>query len=213
MNRSDDQVGDSLAQLIADWLPDVICLQEAQGYLDVLRNRFDCGWWTYAHKDWKESGHNPVLTRRDLYSQKHRGQADGWDTVRTTEKWVGPQGGSHKGRTWTWVKVQGLWVMSLHRCTDGDGKNKAQFGAEYDALCKWMRNHSPCVVLGDHNCGPKKTHPGASKLVAQAVGGACRYDDTDPGIDYALTLGRKGTLERGKPYGSDHGATLLVVDS
>jgi exonuclease III len=206
VGRGDKVVGDNLHDLIQDTDPDVICLQEADGYVDMLKNRYGDHWWVYAKNGWEESQHNPVMVRKSVDEKKTF--EEGWNVARYTTKWHGPQGGSHNGRTWTFVNVNGIWVMSFHRCTDGNGKNKAAFQDEFDRVVKWSSNRSkPWIIFGDHNCGPKKTFKGASKNIANKVGGKIRHDG---GIDYAITKNLKGSVNHlNKSYGSDHAACVF----
>jgi hypothetical protein len=150
----------------------------------------------------------PVMTWKGTYSKKSRGQKDGWDTLRTTTTWTGPQGGKHKGRTWTWVKCSGLWVLSLHRCTGGKDQNKAAFTEEHDKLVKWIGNHTPCLVIGDNNCGSGADFQGSSLRVKEHAHGGIDASGT---IDYAIQKSANGTIEVLKPRGSDHEAILWTL--
>lgn len=208
VNRPVGEVLDGLASLIDSTNPKVVCLQEFKNYIKKARDRFSDDWFVYAHADWSESNDNPMLVRRDGHDQQTRGEKNGWDTLRTRKDWTGPHGNIHHGRTWTWVKVSGMWVLSLHRVTGGDGKNKAAFGEEFDVLTTWITNHSPCLVIGDHNCGPNATFPHASKLIASEVGGSISHDG---GIDYGIQRGVKGTVATKGKHGSDHPAILWTL--
>lgn len=209
VGRDQGVVGDSLKEIIDTKNPQVVLLQEAGGYVDMLRDRFDHAWFVYAKGGWDESMMCPVLVRKQDHNRKEYDV--GWDTLRTHTSWTGPQGGVHRGRTWTWVKCEGVLYLSLHRCTSGNDKNKAAFREEYDVLVKFLNNRSePIVVMGDHNCGSKKEFPGASRLIAQAVGGKVRADTDDPGIDYGITVDVKGEVYRmDRSFGSDHEPTVF----
>lgn len=209
VGRNPSSVCDSIENLIENTNPDVICLQEAKQYTDALHNRFDSDWYVYAKKGWEESTANPVLVHRSQGNRK--GYGEGWGTLRYKTRWVGPQGGAHDGRTWTWALVNGLYVMSLHRCTDGDGRNSDAFADEARILEDWIDDcDSSVLVIGDHNCGHKATYYGASKTIAQAVDGMIVADAEEPGIDYAIKRGLKGDVHRGKSYGSDHECVKFV---
>lgn len=207
MNRPTGEVLDGLATLIDSTNPDVVCLQEFKGYVGKARDRFGGNWFIYAHNDWAESNDNPVMVRKAGHEQAERDTKNGWDTLRTTTDWTGPQGGTHHGRTWTWVKVSGVWVLSFHRCTGGKDRNQRAFMEEYDTVVTWIGNHTPCLVIGDHNCGKSATFPGASKLIAQEVGGSLSgHPEAD--IDYAIQTGVKGSLDVKGSQGSDHRAII-----
>ena len=103
--------------------------------------------------------------------------------------------------------------FSFHRCTNGNGKNKAAFVEEYDVLCRWIaQQEEPVLVMGDHNCGHKKEHKGASKLIAQHTGSKLTFNEDDPGIEYGIRRGLKGHVNRRGKYGSDHNAVVFVRD-
>jgi exonuclease III len=213
VNRTDDEFGDALANLIRDLNPGVICLQEAGAYVNVCRNRFADDWWTYAHNDWNEANNDPVLVSR-RYAEKQRGDAHGWNTLRNKTGWEGPHGHAHPGRTWTWVYVDGRFVMSLHRVTGGKKKNKAAFKEERANLVAWIeaRPDDPIIVIGDHNIGPYDKATAGSWEVAYDVSGSCRHDDDDAGIDYAVCKRQKASeVKRVGSYGSDHKALLFVT--
>ena len=213
VGRPNDEFGDALQQLIRDTEPDVIVLQEAGKYTEVLKKRFGKKWYVYAKSGWDESDMNPVLVWKKGHQKKKYGK--GWGTVRTHKTWTGPQGGDHKGRTWTWVHVDEHRIMSYHRCTGGKDQNKDAFVEEYDVTSGWIRKQTvPVIIFGDHNCGPKATHKGSSKKIAQSVDGRVIFDTEEPGIDYVLSKGVRGTTNRlKKDYGSDHHpAVFTLVD-
>lgn len=203
VGRDSAAVLDGIHELIEAMSPDVLALQEAGGYLPALRDTYGDRWRVYAHHDWPEANQCPLLVSRD-FTLKERGQ--GWGTLRTTVDWVGPQGGVHQGRTWTWCKVNGLHVMSLHRCTDGDGRNQQAAAEERHALVQWIGKHKPALVIGDHNWGPQNKHPDASKQVARDAGG--KLSHPGHGIDYAIQRGVAGTVTERGSHGSDHPAIL-----
>lgn len=217
VNRSDDEVKKALKNLISDHGPNVICLQEAKQNVDMLKNHFghDNGgdWWVYAHGEWDESNNCPVMVR-DNYSKKSRG--DGWDTLRTTTTWEGPNGNKHKGRTWTYVLVDGIWIMSYHRCTGGKSKNKSASQEERRVTVDWInqRDSGPVLVFGDHNYNPKEQDPGWSSWnIANDVSGSVRYDKDEVTVDFAICRNLKAqTVERVGSYGSDHHAVKFVTE-
>lgn len=208
VGRTDAAVKKSLGQIIDDHHPAVICLQEAKGYVDVARSVG--GYHTYAHGDWAESNDNFVMVR-DNYDKKERG--NGWNTLRCTTRWEGPHGQPHAGRTWTWVLVDGIYVMSYHRVTGGKAKNRSAFKEEYNRTVEFInaRRASAFVVFGDHNIGPKEDTQFGSKQIASAVSGSCRFDPRDPGIDYAICRNQQGEVKRTKLYGSDHKMVLFTT--
>lgn len=214
VNRDVDTVLDQLHQIIVDHDPQVICLQEFYQYVSAAKKRFGPdgtgNWWIYSHNDWQYSNNSPVMVRSATHDKQTRGE--GWDTVRYTTKWTGPKGKVFNGRTWTWVKTNSCYVMSVHRCTGGDGPNKAAFSDEYDLLVKWAKNHDdkPVVILGDHNCGQGATFKGASKLVGEAIGGGITGPGT--GVDYAVRKGFTGSSKDIKKYGSDHEGVFILRD-
>jgi endonuclease/exonuclease/phosphatase family metal-dependent hydrolase len=206
VGRDPQTVATKVRELIDDTNADVVCLNEAGGYIGALHNKFDENWYVYAKDGWEESRMNPVLVKRSL--GKRQGYGDGWGTLRTTTQWNGPQGGSHEGRTWTWAVVGDLIAMSFQRCTDGDGKNSKAFVEEHDKVVKFSDNHQKfdLLVIGDHNCGPQKDFKGSSKRIAEHIGGKVRAEG---GIEYAITRGTGGSVkDTGKTYGSDHPAVL-----
>lgn len=209
VGRGDAAFVASLKQLIADIDPDLIAMQEAGGYVDAARKSFP-GWITVAAKGWTEANDNPIMVKRDGL-----GEPDNRGHVRTTTAWVGPQGGTHHGRTWMWVRYGDRFVMSLHRCTDGDRTNRAASQEERGALLNWIRAREgrQIVIVGDHNWSPKRHDPNwSSWSVSDDAGAKLEYNDDDPGIDFAIVKGVPvGEIRRGKRYGSDHEAIVLRV--
>lgn len=206
VGRDPDAVVKNVKALIDDSGAQVVCLNEAQGYTEALHRRFDEHFYVYAKQGWEKSDANPILVRRGQGNRQGYGQ--GWGTLRYKTPWVGPQGGDQHGRTWHWAKVDGINIMSLHRCTDGDGKNKEAFSDEYDALCKWIKQQDmPVLIIGDHNCGPKVDYYGSSKNIAQHTESKISHDG---GIEYAIRNGVKGSIRHGKSYGSDHEAVIFT---
>lgn len=204
VSRDPQQVMSGLRDIVGDLDPDVVCLQEFKGYMKALRDTFGGDWFIYAHADWDESNDNPLMVRRAGHEQLERGVKNGWDTLRTRTDWTGPHGNVHHGRTWTWAKVSGVWVMSFHRVTGGNGKNRAAFAEEHDAVVTWLGNHQPAVVIGDHNCGPHvTTYPNTSRLIADHAGGGI---DHHGGIDYAIVVDANGEVTWHGKHGSDHPA-------
>lgn len=211
VGRDNKQVTDGLADLIDNTNPDVVCLQESMKYVKSIRDRFGDHWFVYAHDEWEESNMNPVMVRKKGHDKQQRGE--GWNTVRTATVWTGPQGGTHKGRTWTFVKVKDLWVMSFHRCTGGHDQNKDAFMEEFDQVLKWVKNRgeSPLLIIGDHNCGPKADFPGSSWRIKNKIDGA--ITNTDAGVCYAIKRGIPGTMVSKGAHGSDHPAILFKRES
>lgn len=213
VGRSDKNFKNGLNDLIDALNPGVICLQEAKDYTSVLRNSFGNRFWVYTHTDWKESNDNPILVRQN-YNKKERG--DGWNTCRMDTGWEGPNGHQHPGRTWTYVLVDGIWIMSYHRVTGGKKKNRDAFAEEFDRTVDWINKKDPdggsVLIVGDHNIGPKDGDKKGSKKIASVVSGNVAFDNEDPGIDYAIRRNQKvSTAERKGSYGSDHKAFLVVT--
>lgn len=211
VNRDPDTVLDQLHDIIETHDPQVICLQEFHQYAGPAKQRFgkegSGKWYVYAHNDWQYANNCPVMVRSATHDQQTRGQ--GWNTLRTTTDWSGPKGKVFNGRTWTYVKTNSAWILSLHRCTGGDGPNKAAFREEYEALEQWARNHAelPVIILGDHNIGPGSTCAHSSKLLADAIGGAVLHPGG--GVDYAVKQDVRGQVTKGGKHGSDHCCILL----
>lgn len=189
----------------------VIALQESEGYVDDLRQTFK-GWKTYAKAGWPESDNCPIMVKRSEYTPRTR-YGKTWGTLKCNRTWIGPKAGlKHPGRTWTWVKVGGVYVLSLHRVWGGERDfkgNGAAYAEEARKLTEWIREHQPCVVFGDTNCGFYEKHDNSMRDIREAVNGLLIADDNEPGIDYALTKRVTGVVRRTKTYGSDHKAAVL----
>jgi exonuclease III len=206
VNRDPHLVLDQLHALIVDHDPQVIVLQEFHQYVSPARDRYGAKWWIYAHNDWTYSNNCPVMVRKATHDKQTRD--DGWDTLRTRTDWTGPQGKVFDGRTWTWVTTNSANILSLHRCTNGDTKNKAAFAEEYDRLSQWAENHQgkPLVIFGDHNIGPGDDCANSSKRLAKAIGGKVIADG---GVDYAVVRDFNGKAKKAGKYGSDHAVVVL----
>lgn len=189
---------------------DVICFQESQTYVEDLRRAFNGGWYIYAKGGWTESMQNPVMVRR---SWAFREYGHGWGTVKNLKHWIGPvHDWDHPGRTWTWVKVGQLYVMSLHRATEGSGQNKRAYLEEAHRLEGFLerRGTKPVVIIGDTNTAPRADHLGSMQKITEHTRSKLIVDEEEPGIDYALTSkGVDGVLNRTKHYGSDHKAAVM----
>lgn len=197
-----------LRRLIHDTRADVICLQEARGYVTALRLAFPT-WRIYAKAGWPDSNHAPVMVRRSLRRGRHYGT--GWGTVRIEADWV-YAGTSKPGRTWTWVRVDGVYILSLHRIVSSRGDNGESYLEEAHALREWFDEHGgPMVAFGDCNEGPRDTRPNTMLAISRKVKGTLASDRDEPGIDYALVRDLTCTVERTDTYGSDHRAAILTV--
>lgn len=210
ISRQPSEVMLGLANLIANTKPEVICLQECTQYTDEIRSRFGDQWYVYAQNDWHEANECPVMVSKRGHTRRKRGHGRGWDTLDTKIRWTGPEGGVHKGRTWTYVKVGGVWVMSLHRATDLDGKNRKACAEEHDRLVQWIGNHQPCLVIGDHNCSARADFPGASSKVAEHSRSTLAFESGAGLVDYAIQHGTQGEIRVKDKHGSDHAAVLWV---
>lgn len=211
ISRPPGQVIQGLADLIENTTPDVVCLQEANQYTDELRKRFSKGWFIYAHHDWPESAESPVMVRQVGHTRRRRNTKDGWSTLHTRVRWVGPEGGTHEGRTWTYVQVAGLWVMSLHRATDGDGQNRKACAEEHDRLVRWIQRHDRCLIVGDHNMSARADFPGSSSRIAEHSDSSLAFDSGEGLVDYAIQHGVRGEVRKKSHRGSDHPAVLWVA--
>ena len=208
VGRSPAKVVTGLRRLIADTDADVIALQEARGYVTALKLAFPA-WKVYAKSGWPDSDHCPVMVRRNLPRGRRYGH--GWGTVRIENGWT-YEGTPKPGRTWTWVKVDGTFVLSLHRVRGGHGGNSVSYLEEAHALREWFDDHDgPMVAIGDANEGPVDTRPNTMLQIARKVGGRLIFDRDDRGIDYALARGLTGHLERTDSYGSNHDAAVLRI--
>lgn len=198
---------DNLHNLIQDHDPQVIVLQEFHEYLGKARDRYEDKWWLYGHNDWQYANNCPVMVRKATHNKQDR--HDGWDSLRTTVNWHGPKGKVFDGRTWTYVKTNSAWFLSLHRCTNGPTDNPKAFAEEFDTLKRWADNHKglPICIIGDHNIGATNDAKDGSKRLAEAIGGKVIADG---GVDYAVVRDFKGSLKHGKKYGSDHEAIILT---
>jgi hypothetical protein len=217
VGRAEQEVVASIRDILDDNpKTDVLVLQEAEGYVSALRRAFtgpNKGWYVYAQKGWSESRMNPVMVRKDPGYPK-RDYEKGWDVLRNRTHWIGPvHGNDHPGRTWTWVLVGGLYVLSLHRATDGNGKNKRAYWEEAQRLEAFFERGNgdrDIVVFGDTNTGLGATHDGSMRQIRHEVGGKLIADLDEPGIDYALTSRSvSGTVVRTRYYGSDHKAAVM----
>lgn len=199
-----------LRRLIEDTDADVIALQEAQDYIQALRKAFP-GWRVYAKHGWPESTNCVVMVRRRCPRGRHYGR--GWGTVRVEAGWTyGPTGKRHPGRTWTWVRVDGVPILSLHRVPGKSGDNGISYLEEAHELREWFDEHDgPMVAIGDANEGPRDTRPNTLLAVSRKVKGQLIFDRDEPGIDYALARDLTGRFDRLDTYGSDHRAGLLTL--
>ena len=76
---------------------------------------------------------------------------------------------------------------------------------------KWIGNHIPCLIIGDHNVGSGKDgseYPFSSRQIATDANGGV---DASGSIDYGIQKSANGTcVEKGK-HGSDHAAVLWTL--
>jgi endonuclease/exonuclease/phosphatase family metal-dependent hydrolase len=209
VGRGSKTVAKGLAQLIKDENPDVICLQEAMNYVTYLRLRFPL-WRIYCNRSWDEADNCPVMVRRTLPRGHRRRQ--GWGWVRVQQGWVyRPNNAEHPGRTWTWVMVAGVAIMSLHRVAGQTGENRKSLLEETDRLIDWLAKHEKVVIIGDTNQSPRSSDPESLNAIAEDFDARLVFDKERPGIDYALVKGIEGgSYERTVSYGSDHDAGVLT---
>jgi hypothetical protein len=195
---------------------DVLLFQECEGYIDDLRRAFtgpNKGWYVYCRDGWKESMMNPVMVRKATGFPK-RTYGGGWGTIINKTPWIGPKHGlHHPGRTWTWVKVGKVHVVSLHRVTGGQAKNKQAYLEEARRLTRFFEAKRPeasVIVFGDTNTGYRDTHDGSMRDIRAEVEGRLIADQESPGIDYALTTRNvSATMQRTQQYGSDHKMVVM----
>jgi endonuclease/exonuclease/phosphatase family metal-dependent hydrolase len=190
----------------------VILLQESEGYVDDLRKNFK-GWKTYAKKGWSESDNCPIMVKRTSYAPRMRYQQT-WGTLKCDKGWIGPKAGKkHPGRTWTWVKVGGIYILSLHRVWGGEQDfkgNGAAYQEEARKLTGWIRNKdAPVIVFGDTNCGYHETHPHSMRDIRDNVRGKLIADEDKAGIDYALVKRLSAEVRRSGDVGSDHNPVVM----
>lgn len=195
--------------LIRDTNADVVCLQEARGYVTALRLAFP-RWRVYARAGWRDATHNPVMVRRALRRGRYYGR--GWGTVRNRIGWE-YRGNPKPGRTWTWVRVDGVRILSLHRLAGIAHKaNMASYAREAELLREWFDERGgAALVIGDANAGPTHPHRDGLMRLAREVGAVVIADPDEPGIDYAVAHHVRGHLERTNHYGSDHRAAVLTL--
>jgi hypothetical protein len=214
VSRGDEAMIRSVKGILHDHAgTDVLLFQECAEYVDALRRTFSDDWIIYARDGWPESLHNPVMVRKDPGFPR-RSYGAGWGTVRNKTRWIGPiHGLDHAGRTWTWVKVGTVYVMSLHRATDGDGQNRRAYLEEAGRLKEFMRRGQRprhIIIFGDTNTAYRAKHPGSMENIRADVKGRLLVDTRDPGIDYALvTRNVAAKVNRTENYGSDHLAAVM----
>jgi endonuclease/exonuclease/phosphatase family metal-dependent hydrolase len=212
VNRDIGAVVKSLRMMLRDHPhTDVVVLQEAQQYVDFLRKAFVGNWWIYGRKGRAEGLMNPVMVRKAINFPKRK-WGPGWGTIANTTDWIGPKHGlKHEGRTWTWVLVGDVYVLSLHRATDGAGQNRKAYLEEAGRLTQFFekRQGKDIIVFGDTNTGIGADHPGSMQRIREKVHGRLIADEP-AGVDYALTTRSiTASVERTKTYGSDHKAAVM----
>lgn len=190
----------------------VFLFQESEGYVDDLRKSFK-GWKVYAKGGWPESDNCPIMVKRTAYLPRVKYQKN-WGTLTCTRRWTGPKAGKrHPGRTWTWVKVGGIYVMSLHRLWGGEQDYKGNGDAyleEARKLTEWTLNRqAPVIIFGDTNCGFDERHKGSMRDIREGVNGRLIADKDKAGIDYALTRKVTAEVRRSKDVGSDHNPVVM----
>ena len=213
VGRGSEEAIESIRRLLDDQpSTDVLCLQEAENYAADLRKAFEGGWNFYAKEGWVESQNCPVMVRKQSgFPPRTFGR--GWGVVRNYTNWTGPlYGKEHPGRTWTWVKAGQVYVMSLHRCTEGKDKNQRAYKEEATKLSLFMtmRTGKPLIIIGDTNTAPRAAHSGSMREIASQVGGRLVWDDREMSVDYALVSREvHGDVRRTESYGSDHKAAVM----
>lgn len=196
-----------LRRLIRSQDPDVVMLCEAQRYVGVIRVAFAVRWRVYAKRGWAESRMCPIMERRALGKRLRYGK--GWGTIRMVEPWTGPQGGSHPGRTWTWIR-RGAFLVSTHRAWVGPrGRNREAHMEEAAAMVDFAGDQvDPVAFLGDQNMRPGDRSDGGSSDVAMLIGGHLIYDTLQPTIDHGVVdHDLAGQANHGPMFGSDHHST------
>lgn len=196
---------DGLAGIIADHDPDVILLQEGMYYVDRIRRRFR-GWRVYSGKANTTRANCPIMVRRNLRRGRLRDR--GWGLIINERPWVYRKTGrpdvTHEGRTWTWVRVEGVRLLSMHRATNALSLNKAAGNEEADNLEDWFDSHAgPMFAAGDWNNLWSDKRRDSPAAIARAVK-AELVIPAESRIDYGMASGLSVTGERGGKYGSDH---------
>lgn len=208
VGRHPQSVVAGLRGIIRDHDPEVVVLQEADEYVPAIRKAFNKHWYVYARNIGREGRQCPVMVRKAGHRRKYI-KDGGWGTVHPKTRWEGPHGQPHEGRTWTWVYVSGAVVLSLHRCTGGRAKNKDAYLEEAKELIRFFARHAgrQILVFGDTNTEFGVVYGGSMQQVANIVHGLLT-GDRPPGVDYMLSKGARGTVNRRKEYGSDHRAAV-----
>lgn len=205
---------DGLAGLIADHDPDVILLQEAMHYAARIRLRFGRKWRLYSGTPGTDRANCPILVRRNLPRGRIRGK--GWGLIRNRTPWYyrgKDRHVKHPGRTWTWVRVDGIRFLSMHRETEALGYNAAAGRETADSVEEWFDSHAgPMVAVGDWNNLPRDPRGDAPRTIARNIGGQLVVPD-GARIDYALVRDLDVTATRGGKYGSDHHAHVYRLRS
>lgn len=200
---------DGLAGLIADHQPDVILLQEGMNYVARLRLRFGRRWRVYSGAPGTVRANCPIMVRRSIPRGRIRGK--GWGLVKNVTPWYyrgKDRNVKHEGRVWTWVRVDGIRFLSIHRATEALGHNAQAGREEADNIEEWFDNHDgPHLAAGDWNnlWSDKRTE--APAQIARRVKGQLVIPP-DARIDYAITRDLDVTAVRDGKYGSDHHAVI-----
>lgn len=189
-----------LAALVRDTDADAVLLQEAKNYLPAIRARFGATWRVYGGPGFVEASNCAVMVRRSIRRGK-RG------AVRNRTPWYYRGKGrnvKHPGRVWRWARVDGVFLMSVHKATNALSLNKDAGREEADRLAEWFGDHAgPMIAAGDWNNTADDRRPNGPAEIARL---AKAQVVVPPGarIDYALVRGVDVTAKSGKSYGSDH---------
>lgn len=197
-----------LRRLVRDQRPDALLLQEAMNYVRLIRVLFPA-YRVYAPRGWSEAANCPVMVRRTV-PRGHR-KRRGWSWVRCSERWTyAKYNVVHPGRTWTAVRVAGVWLLSVHRAPRGLSKLNRHAGSEEaEQLVDWFDEHAGAMFAGgDMNHAAGRRGRDTSQHVARRMKG----EVVGPvGIDHGIARGLTATCRVLGDYGSDHDALLFTL--
>ena len=205
VGRRPKRVARMVRKIIRRERPDVIALQEAHGYIDVLRRIK--GYTLVVASGRGEDRGNPMLIRNTRRVTERA-------PIRCETPWTGPKAGKrHDGRVFTVADVDGVRFINVHRTRPGWSRGGAAFAEEYRRLLDNAgRYDGPVVILGDQNIGTRHSdrYRNTPWALARALG--AQIVTTTPGrIDYAIVQGGDGRADGGPRLGSDHSLVAFTI--